>query len=126
MSINIVRLVYHAPTRIDIVIVSLMDNSSSGEGYGFSKFPYPSYTNILELIICYVNLICSTCFDCLMLDTNICSIYNWSIIFTEGKLMEEQKEIYKEMLHEIIDGMDNAGNLLYLIIFIQEKFKAGE
>jgi hypothetical protein len=40
--------------------------------------------------------------------------------------MEEQKEIYKEMLHEIIDGMDNAGNLLYLIIFIQEKFKAGE
>ena len=39
--------------------------------------------------------------------------------------MEEQKETYKQMLHEIIDSMDNADNLLYLIIFIQEKFKAG-
>ena len=39
--------------------------------------------------------------------------------------MEEQKETYRQILHEIIDGMDNADNLLYLIIFIQEKFKAG-
>ena len=28
------------------------------------------------------------------------------------------------MLHKIIDSMDNADNLLYLIIFIEEKFKA--
>lgn len=59
------------------------------------------------------------------LDTNKCSIYNWIMIYSEGKLMEEQKETYKQMLHEIIDSMDNADNLLYLIVFIQEKFKAG-
>ena len=47
------------------------------------------------------------------------------MIYSEGKLMEEQKETYKQMLHEIIDSMDNADNLFYLIIFIQEKFKAG-
>ncbi len=47
------------------------------------------------------------------------------MIYSEGKLMEEQKETYKQMLHEIIDSMDNADNLLYLIVFIQEKFKAG-
>ena len=40
-------------------------------------------------------------------------------------LIDIQKETYKQMLHEIIDSMDNADNLLYLIIFIEEKFKAG-
>ena len=47
------------------------------------------------------------------------------MIYSEGKSMEEQKETYREMLHEIIDSIDNADYLLYLIIFIQEKFKAG-
>ena len=61
----------------------------------------------------------------LILDTNKCSVYNWSMIHSEGKLMEEQKETYREMLHKIIDSIDNADYLLYLIIFIQEKFKAG-
>ena len=88
------------------VIVELFPDgtiSSSGEGYGFRKFPYPSN----------------------LLDANKCSVYNWSMIYSEGKLMEEQKETYKEMLHKIIDSIDNADYLLYLIIFIQEKFKAG-
>lgn len=38
--------------------------------------------------------------------------------------MEEQKETCRQMLHEMINRIDNVDNLLYLIIFIKEKFKA--
>lgn len=38
--------------------------------------------------------------------------------------MEEQKETCRQMLNEMINRIDNVDNLLYLIIFIKEKFKA--
>lgn len=38
--------------------------------------------------------------------------------------MEEQKETCRQMLNEMISRIDNVDNLLYLIIFIKEKFKA--
>lgn len=38
--------------------------------------------------------------------------------------MEEQKETCRQVLNEMINRIDNVDNLLYLIIFIKEKFKA--